>query len=310
MDANDRKLERNHRQATIDQAKPGVAAARLGSADTRGTMTPNRHRLAFMLVTAVAVIGWALPAIATVDAYPDEVERYRPGGSDFIPSAIEPGDSGPWVRELQLRLAEAGFRPGPRDGRFGRATLGAVYAFQKLHDLPRDGVFRISDWALLDTKPELAPAADPDRVEVDLERQVLYLVRDQRVEVVLPISSGNGEQFRNASGSLVRARTPEGGYHFYNHIDGWRISYLGGLYRPYYFRGGYAIHGSASVPPFEASHGCVRVELHDMDFLTTRLETGMPVFVYGKRIARQTLLPVPPRATDTGFEVGGEFLLT
>jgi hypothetical protein len=47
-----------------------------------------------------------------------------------------------------------------------------------------------------------------------------------------------------------------------------------------------------------------------MDFLTTRLEIGMPVFVYGKRIARQTLLPVPPRATDTGFEVGGEFLLT
>jgi N-acetylmuramoyl-L-alanine amidase len=135
-------------------------------------------------------------------------------------------------------------------------------------------------------------------------------VRDQRVEVVLPISSGNGEQFRNASGSLVRARTPEGGFQFYNHIDGWRISYLGGLYRPYYFRGGYAIHGSASVPPFEASHGCVRVELHDMDFLTTRLEIGMPVFVYGKRVTRSSLLPVLPRATGAGFEVDGGFLLT
>lgn len=268
------------------------------------------YRAAFTLVTVVAVIGSGLPALATAGTYPAEVDTYRPGGSDFIPAAIEPGDSGPWVEQLQLRLASAGFRPGPRDGRFGKATLGAVYAFQKVHDLTRDGVFRAADWALLDTNLEVPPAAEPDRVEVDLGRQVLYLVRDQRVEVVLPISSGNGEQFRNASGSLVRARTPEGGYHFYSHIDGWRISYLGGLYRPYYFRGGYAIHGSASVPPFEASHGCVRVELHDMDFLTTRLEIGMPVFVYGKRVARSTLLPALPRATEAGFEVGGGFLLT
>lgn len=273
-------------------------------------MTHLRHRSALALMTAVTVIGLAMPGMATTGAYPDEVDRYRPGGSDFIPAAIEPGDGGPWVEELQLRLASAGFRPGPADGRFGRATLGAVYAFQKLHDLTRDGVFRAADWALLETTPSLPEAAEPDRVEVDLGRQVLYLVRDQQVEVVLPISSGNGEQFRNASGSLVRARTPEGGFQFYNHIDGWRISYLGGLYRPYYFRGGYAIHGSASVPPFEASHGCVRVELHDMDFLTTRLEIGMPVFVYGKRVTRSSLLPVLPRPTGSGFEVGGGFLLT
>lgn len=272
-------------------------------------MTGQLHRWAFTLVTAIAVIGSALPGLATTEAYPTEVDQYRPGGSDFVPAAIEPGDGGPWVEHLQLRLAEAGFRPGARDGRFGRATLGAVYAFQKVHDLTRDGVFRASDWALLETTVELPRAAEPDRVEVDLRRQVLYLVENQRVEVVLPISSGNGEQFRNASGSMVRARTPEGGYHFYNHIDGWRISYLGGLYRPYYFRGGYAIHGSASVPPFEASHGCVRVELHDMDFLTTRLEIGMPVFVYGKRVARPALLPVLPRATEAGFEVDGGFLL-
>jgi N-acetylmuramoyl-L-alanine amidase len=243
------------------------------------------------VLVAAWVLGEALPASATNNPYLDEPDQYRPGAGDFVPSALQPGDGGPWVEHLQKRLAAAGFRPGRRDGRFGRATLGAVYAFQKVHNLARDGVFRTEHWDLLDATVALPEAEAPDRVEVDLDRQVLYLVQDQQVEVILPISSGNGEAYRNASGSLVKARTPEGGYRFYSHVDGWRISYLGGLYRPYYFRGGYAIHGSGSVPPFAASHGCVRVELHDMDYLTTRIRIGMPIFVYGKAMTREDLLP-------------------
>ena len=211
-----------------------------------------------------------------------------------MPGAISPGDSGPWVERLQEDLQEAGFRPGAADGRFDQATLGAVYAFQKVHGLDRDGVFREEHWELLDAGLELSAATDvPDRVEVDLAKQVLFLVKNDQVEAVLPISSGNGETYRGSSGAKVRARTPEGRYSFYRRVEGWRISYLGGLYRPYYFRGGYAIHGSRSVPPYPASHGCVRVELHDMDYLTTQLELGMPIFVYGQRVTRDELLPPP-----------------
>ena len=43
--------------------------------------------------------------------------------------------------------------------------------------------------------------------------------------------------------------------HVQRKINGVRVSRLGELYRPAYFVGGYAIHGSPSVPNFPASHG-------------------------------------------------------
>lgn len=245
------------------------------------------------LIAATLALMAASPVFAVVDI--DDPDLFGPNEGWAQPVALGPGDSGPWVVRLQERLTESGFRPGTADGVFGKATLGAVYAFQKVHELPRDGIFRTEHWDLLEVDVGLPETtASPDRVEVDLERQVLLLVRDSEVEVVLPISSGNGEIYAGRGGRPTRARTPEGSYSFYRHVSGWRISYLGGLYNPFYFRGGYAIHGSSSVPPYPASHGCVRVEIHDMDFLKTQLTLGMPIYVYGNAIARSDLLPEPP----------------
>ena len=252
-----------------------------------------------VLVSAVALtVASAVPGLAEIDL--DDPDLFGPGEGWARPIAVGPGDSGPWVARLQRELETAGFRPGRADGIFGQATLGAVYAFQKLHDLERDGIFRTEHWDLLDAAIELpATTASPDRVEVDLERQVLLLVKNSQVEVVVPISSGNGEVYRGRGGRPVRARTPEGSYSFYRQVTGWRISYLGGLYNPFYFRGGYAIHGSSSVPPYPASHGCVRVEIHDMDYLKTQLSVGMPIYVYGINVARSDLLPQPPTPEPT-----------
>lgn len=246
--------------------------------------------VAALLCTVLAFGGAAQAAIDL-----DDPNLFGPGEGWEQPTRLERGDSGPWVIRLQERLAAAGFRPGPVDGVFGKATLGAVYAFQKVSDLERDGAFEAADWsALAAAAPiELPPSVEqPDRVEVDLDRQVLYLVVDNEVQTVLPVSSGNGELYRGRGGRLARARTPEGSFRFTRSIDGWRISYLGGLYRPFYFRGGYAIHGSSSVPPQPASHGCVRVEIHDMDFLVPHLAVGMPVHVYGLEVPRADLLGV------------------
>ena len=254
------------------------------------------RRMVISVVLSVLLVLGVLTPVAAVDIDLDNPDLFGRGEPWEVPSAISPGDSGPWVERLQEDLQEAGFRPGVADGRFDQVTLGAVYAFQKVHGLDRDGVFREAHWELLDAGQRLSPATGvPDRVEVDLALQVLFLIKNDQVEAILPISSGNGETYRGSSGARVRARTPEGDYSFYRRVEGWRISYLGGLYRPYYFRGGYAIHGSRSVPPYPASHGCVRVELHDMDYLTTQLELGMPIFVYGQRVTRDELLPPPDR---------------
>lgn len=254
-----------------------------------------------MLTTALAVAS-AAPAAATETAAFEwnEPEPSSPGHylSSPPPANLQRGSQGLAVELLQQRLSEAGFFPGAHDGVFGRATRAAVYAFQKVHGLERTGVFRPEDWPLLDRKirgPGAAPEAD--RVEIDLHRQVMFLIDDEQIAGVFPISSANGEAYRNARGRLINADTPEGRFTFQRSRQGWWKSYLGFLYRPFYFYGGYAIHGSTSVPPFPASHGCVRVEIADMDYLATRISIGMPVYVYGDDIGREQLIqpiPTPP----------------
>jgi N-acetylmuramoyl-L-alanine amidase len=242
-------------------------------------------------VAAVALIT-SVPVAAVADIDLDDPNLLGPGEGWARPLELSRGDSGPWVMRMQERLLSVGFRPGPLDGAFDEATLGAVYAFQKVQGLERDGIFHTEDWEALEAagSPELPEVpGQPDRVEIDLDAQVLYLVIENEVEAVLPISSGNGAAYRGRTGRFVRANTPEGSYDFYRHINGWRISYLGGLYRPFYFRGGYAIHGSTFVPPYPDSHGCVRVELWDMDYLVTKLDIGMPVHIYGLNTDRADL---------------------
>lgn len=244
-----------------------------------------------LLVVLILTVGGTSAWAAIID---DPDTYIPPPDVDTRPETLAPGDSGAWVYRLQKGLADAGFRPGPLDGRFGRATLGAVFAFQKVHELSRERIFDTDQWDLLDVEASLPPAeVDPVRVEVDLQRQVLFLVRDHQVQVTLPISSGNGGTFIGRAGTPVRARTPEGSFRFGRHIGGWRTSYLGDLYNPFYFYGGYAIHGSWSVPPYPASHGCVRVEIHDMNYLLSELRLGMRVYIYGNRLDRADLLPIP-----------------
>jgi peptidoglycan hydrolase-like protein with peptidoglycan-binding domain len=247
----------------------------------------------------LAMLGVILLATIPVGALPSLDGEFTVDGDWPRPAAIEPGDRGPWVAELQVALNDSGFRAGEPDGEYGRATLAGVYAFQKVHDLERDGVFRLEYWRLFQ-QPLESPGDAPEdnRVEIDLGRQVLYLIEDNAVSLVLPVSSANGATYRHSSGGIVRAVTPEGSYEFYKQVDGWRISYLGGLYRPFYFTGGYALHGSGSVPPYPASHGCIRIEMWDMDYLAGEIELGMPVYVYGARNDRSSIVPTPPLTVD------------
>ncbi len=268
------------------------------------TSMPTRKRFALLSTAAllIAALPMAMPAGADITDIPKPV-RPIPGEtiSNPPPMDLVPGSSGSQVTSLQEALTESGFFPGRIDGVFGQATLGAVYAFQKLYGMERTGTFRTEDWLLLDREIKgPGPGPEPDRVEVDLSRQLLFLIEADEVAGIFPISSANGGSYRNATGRTVRASTPEGRFTFQRSRGGWWESYLGFLYRPYYFYGGYAIHGSSSVPPFPASHGCVRVHIEDMDYLAPRLHLGMPIYVYGDDIGRETLItpPAPPPPTE------------
>lgn len=65
-------------------------------------------------------------------------------------------------------------------------------------------------------------------------------------------------------------------------IDGMRHAPLGDLYRPKYFNGGIALHGSTSIPGHPASHGCTRLHNDAVDHLWAAdlAPVGTPVWVY------------------------------
>lgn len=196
--------------------------------------------------------------------------------------ALARGDEGALVADLQTQLTDAGFFRDDIDGVYGPRTASAVVAFHKYVEAERTDDWNVEDWVSLANlpPPDLPDRDEPNRIELDLTRQLGYLLMDGELEAIIPISSGNGERYISSSGATVRAVTPRGDYSLYKHYEGWRISYLGGLYRPWYFRGGYAIHGSDSVPPYPASHGCVRVPLWEADWLAGRLWIGLPVHVW------------------------------
>ena len=82
--------------------------------------------------------------------------------------------------------------------------------------------------------------------------------------LVVPVSTG-------ATGN-----TPVGVWHVYSRVAGW--SWV--LWYPTYFLRGFAIHGYPDVPPYPASHGCVRVPM----WVATRLYAmdpyGFTVYIY------------------------------
>src|SRR5204862_73261 len=63
-------------------------------------------------------------------------------------------------------------------------------------------------------------------------------------------------------------------------LVGFDPSPLGTLYVPLYFTGGYAIDGNPSVPPYPASHGCVRVPTWVAPYLYRTIPYGETVYVY------------------------------
>jgi lipoprotein-anchoring transpeptidase ErfK/SrfK len=174
------------------------------------------------------------------------------------------------VLALQRRLSALGYWLGTPDGSFGSLTQQAVWAFQKSAGLRRDGVVGPRTRAALAKGIRPRATLRGDGIEIDLDRQVLLVVRGGEVRTVLNTSTGNGEEYTSTSGHLALAVTPRGSYTVYRAVDGEVTNALGELWRPRFFHRGIAVHGSGNVPPWPDSHGCVRVSTAAMDMVWAR----------------------------------------
>ena len=101
--------------------------------------------------------------------------------------------------------------------------------------------------------------------EVDKARQVLFDVLGGQVIRVIHVSTG-------ATGN-----TPVGAFHTYYKEPGFNQK---GMYDSEYFIRGFAIHGYAEVPPYPASHGCVRIPIWIAPILYFTHPLGTPVYIY------------------------------
>ena len=170
------------------------------------------------------------------------------------------GDKSKEIRKIQMRLINLGYITD-QNGIFGIKTKFAVIAFQKVNNIKVDGIVGEETLKKLDNPSRPAPnyKNNPDHIEVDLKRQVLYLVENKRIKYIIPISSGK------------RNSTIKGRFKIYKLKKGWHKvmgkPWSGFMHNPIYFYKAYAIHGYKSVPNYPASHGCIRIPLCYSDFL-------------------------------------------
>jgi peptidoglycan hydrolase-like protein with peptidoglycan-binding domain len=205
-----------------------------------------------------------------------------PAMPDPSPALLKLGSTGSRVTALQQRLTTLGYRPGPEDGTFGASTASAVLAFQKREGLSRDGVAGPAVVARLadPTGAGVLPDGPVPRIEVDIARQIVFVVLPGQPVVTLNASSGNGATYSEPGGGSDVAYTPVGSFTVLRKIQGDEVAPLGTLHSPLYFYKGWAIHGSASVPAYPASHGCVRISNADADWLFPLIAVGTPVILY------------------------------
>jgi hypothetical protein len=183
----------------------------------------------------------------------------------FVPR-LAPGSAGASAFELDRRLHELHFALGRVDGYYGPDDIDAVIAFQKLHGLPRTGSVDSRVWGELQ-RAHVPRALHPhgDHVEVSKGRQVLFLVRDGKVALIVPVSTG-------ATGN-----TPVGHWRVYSKVPGFNAKEM---YYSSFFVGGFAIHGYHSVPPYPASHGCVRIPLWVATRVYSLIDYGTAIYIY------------------------------
>jgi peptidoglycan hydrolase-like protein with peptidoglycan-binding domain len=187
--------------------------------------------------------------------------------SVVTPSA-GPGTRSPFVGLLQQRLAALGYAT-PQTGVYDPLTGLAVLAFRKVNGMPRLTTLTpfVVDRVLRGVGGFRIRYPQHGRhVEANLGWQVLALIEGGRVVRAYTTSSG-------------KPSTPTvlGSFRFYRREPGTNAH---GMVDSTYFIRGYAIHGYADVPTYNASHGCLRVPIPDAFAIYSWIHLGDQIDVY------------------------------
>jgi lipoprotein-anchoring transpeptidase ErfK/SrfK len=266
-----------------------IATVDLGAGFMRGTATDTTLARLDQLVstvtsvpgvTAVRVLiagGTPLGLFPGIDA---TVPLTRASlATPDVPATTPAAPTGPVssaARSVQQRLADLGYLlPASVDGKAGPATETAITAFQKWQGLDRTGIADAQTQAALSRAQLPAPissgAGDPKgrRIEILLDRQLVLAIQDDRVVRTIDVSTGKPS-----------TPTPPGSFKVYAQFPKWwSVPFQEWLLFASPFNGGIAMHQYPEVPPYAASHGCVRVTQYDAPWLYAFVSVGTPVRV-------------------------------
>jgi hypothetical protein len=174
---------------------------------------------------------------------------------------------------LDVRLLKEGLRSlayvTPLGGSYGDATGRAVLAFRKVNGMARTETPDHSVFAKLFRGQGGYTLRYPkagQHLEFNWTRQVLVFA-----------DGGKPVRIYHASSGKPSTPTVFGTFHFYSKQFGTNAK---GMVDSSYFIGGYAVHGYAQVPPFAASHGCIRVPVPDAASIYNGISLGETIFVY------------------------------
>jgi PKD repeat protein len=254
-----------HPLSLLVRARPAAAGAITVRIQRRGRLVASRSfrgRQRIPLATSRAGSYRILVALRPAAGY---VGVRRALERIVYSPSLGPGSAGASAYELDRRLHELHFALTRVDGYYGQDDVDAVIAFQKLHGLLRTGRVDVRFWRELQQAHVPRARYPGDHVEVSKWRQVLFLVRDGKVALTVPVSTG-------ATGN-----TPLGLWHVYSKVPGYNAREM---YYSSFFVAGFAIHGYHSVPPYPASHGCVRIPLWAATRMYSLIDYGTPIYIY------------------------------
>lgn len=217
-----------------------------------------------------------------------------PGASAVAPTTqvgshlvdMEIGSEGEHVAALQASLRALKMYRGEIDGKYGWETAVSVMALKKWLGVDRSWEFGAWDWWHLTDLPDHGipdRPDEPDRIEVDLGRQLLFLVLDGEVAQIVHTSTGGGYTYWSERNQrYARGTTPRGDFTLRWFRNGWQTDSTTGwtVYDYWAFTDFYGIHGYPSVPSYAASHGCVRVNTWEADALQEHFYVGMPIHIW------------------------------
>ena len=201
---------------------------------------------------------------------PDEV---NPAGAALLAVHVIKPKAHIGSHNKSVRLMQKGLRAlayvTPVNGRYDDATGRAVMAFRKVNGMQRVQSVNSQIFKKLFRGKGSFKLKHPKagkHVEFDWSRQVLVFAR-------------NGKPVRIYHASSGKPSTPTvfGTFHFYSKTLGTNAK---GMVDSNYFIRGYAVHGYFDVPPYAASHGCIRVPIPDAKSIYDWISIGDTIFVY------------------------------